>query len=128
MRGARGLFAVRAAALGWYILSTFIWLLPIGDRFELWFRVSAGLWLAFGAAELVAVVPFSQGRQGTTAESPARALLMLLAVGFLLSVVQDLPELGGPRLLNVGSGGGRALGLAHQALFVAAEICLWIAL
>jgi hypothetical protein len=51
--------------------------------------------------------------------------LILLALGFLLSLVQDLPELGGPRLPQLE---GRALSLIHQALFVAAEICLWLAL
>src|SRR6185436_9769110 len=127
VRGARALFAVRAAALGWFVLSTILWSLPLGDHFELWLRAGAVAWLILGAAELAAVVPFSDGRKGTAAESPARALLMLLAVGFLLQVLQAIPELGGPHLFP-DRGFQRAFSLAQELVFVAAEVCLWMAL
>src|SRR3954471_5719053 len=124
VKGARGLFLVRAVTLGWSVVSTVMWALPLGERSELWYRANAVLWLAFAVAELIAVVPFSQGRAGTTAETPARSLIVLLALGFPLSLALDLPQLGGPHLLEYGP----AIALVQEALFVAGEICLWMAL
>src|SRR5689334_23350287 len=106
VKGARGLFGVRAAMLGWYVLSTIMWSLPLQSHFDLWFKASAVVWLGLAVAELVVIVPFSQGRQGTPAESPARAALIMVAVSLLLQLFQDLPELGGPRLLDFGSTAG----------------------
>ena len=51
VKGARNLFRVRAVSLGWYVLSAVLWSFPFGERFELWFKASAVLWLAHGAPD-----------------------------------------------------------------------------
>src|SRR4051812_22077914 len=123
--GVRGLFIVRAAALGFYLLSTLQWLiLPrLGTSLELWFKVTAALWLLIDGAELAVAVPFSRGRQGTAAEATARALVMLLAVSLFASAVQALPQLGGPTLFH-SQPATLSFYLATRLVFSAAEIVL----
>jgi hypothetical protein len=125
--GARGLFAVRAASLGWYLLSLLIFALPLGERWQLWLQVTGVVWLMLGAAELAAAVPFSQGRQGTRAETAARALLIALAIAFIFSVIQELPLLGA-RQMALNNSLERSLGMVHTALFVTGDVCLWLSL
>jgi hypothetical protein len=125
--GVRALFMVRAISLGWYLLSMLVFALPMGERWELWFQVTSIVWLILGAAELAAAVPFSQGRQGTRAETPARALLIVLAIAFILSVIQELPVLGA-RQMALNNSLERSLGMVHTALFVTGDVCLWLSL
>jgi hypothetical protein len=100
----------------------------MGAHFDVVFKLGTILWLALAVAELAVAVPFSQGREGTPAESPARALLILLALSLIFSIVQDLPELGGPSLFTYGSNLGRGVDFLQLGLFTAVEICLWLAL
>src|SRR6266481_4913568 len=95
--GARGLFYVRAAALGWFVVSSLVWMFLgslFSSSYEDWFRASALLWLILDAALIAAIVPFAKGRQGGPAETVARAFLILSAVGLALTLIQSLPELG----------------------------------
>jgi hypothetical protein len=133
--GVRGLYLVRAAELGWYVFTTLAWLvIPLLARdlgtswYSGWFTFSGVVWLGFHVATLAAVVPFSQGRQGTPAEGTARALLVLSAMGLLFSIVQMLPEVGGPRLFAFEGKIGSALVIVNQLVWLSAEACLWLSL
>ncbi len=132
--GVRGLFYLKLAGVGWFVLSTLFWSLLIWrSSFELRtistaFGISSFIWLGLGVGEVALLWTFSQGRSGTAAESLSRAAFYFALIVVSADLLSLIPELGGPGLLPRGSMAAQGIHIARSLVGVAGETCLWLAL
>lgn len=135
VEGARGLFTLRIIELGWFVFSTLAFMLEdslsFGSEAILSFsRVSSGVWLLLSIAMLALVIPFARGRRGTAAAGVAQAVVVLTAINLVVDLVQMLPVVGGPNLLEFAydSAFFRVWYAAQYGMFVAVDLCFWLAI
>jgi hypothetical protein len=121
MRGARGLYYLHIVELIWSVISTFSFLLMprFGtDIFVKWMRASWAVWVLFGVANFIAVIPFAKGQKGTRAEGVSWLVLIILGVGLFLEILGLMPA----------GLEGRAFEVANYLLSTAGVACFFVML